>query len=193
LAAAERPAAPFVLAARLAAAPRSDAGFLAAAPCACFDSAFVEAAERPSCFNGFARRARSGPRDFLLAALAGTSRTRCATARRFRNGSIRWRRQIDTGSPSLRQPDRNGLLGRACSMLALAYVLDLLVHEFAGLGGRGFAFRLSFFARCNVALSGILTSVCSFTAHCLPESQCGLAGYVSADADARCRTTESPP
>jgi len=50
-AAAERPAAPFVLTALRAAADLSDAGLLAAAAWACFASAFFDAAAWPSCFN----------------------------------------------------------------------------------------------------------------------------------------------
>ena len=50
-AAVDRPVAPLVITALRAAAERADAGFLAAAECACFASAFFDAAEWPSRFN----------------------------------------------------------------------------------------------------------------------------------------------
>src|SRR6185436_10317611 len=77
-AAAERPAAPFVLTALRAAAARSEAGFLAAAARACVASAFFEAAAWPSCFNAcLVARDRAGetscsplcPARYALAAL----------------------------------------------------------------------------------------------------------------------------
>ena len=43
------------------------------------------------------------------------------------------RGQIDAGLASLRQSDRNRLLGRSCAVLAFTNVFDLLAHELAGL------------------------------------------------------------
>jgi len=51
-------------------------------------------------------------------------------------------RQLDAGTSSFREPDRNRLLGRPCAVLALANVLDLLTHEFSGLCGRRLALAL---------------------------------------------------
>src|SRR5512147_1959802 len=45
-------------------------------------------------------------------------------------------RQIDAGTPRLRETDGDGLLGRTGAVLALADVVDLLADELAGLGAR---------------------------------------------------------
>jgi len=72
---------------------------------------------------------------------------RCDCALRAATGSFRGRAfarrwQIDTGTPRLRQADRDGLLGRASAVLALADVVHFLVDEFAGLCARRLAFAL---------------------------------------------------
>jgi hypothetical protein len=45
---------------------------------------------------------------------------------------------------SLRQPDRDRLLGRAYAMLALTHVMDFLSHELTGLRGRRLSRALVF-------------------------------------------------
>src|SRR5262249_48609451 len=52
------------------------------------------------------------------------------------------RREIDAGTPRLRQADGDRLPGVACAMLAAADLLDLLAHELAGLRARRFSFPL---------------------------------------------------
>jgi hypothetical protein len=54
------------------------------------------------------------------------------------------RRQLDTGTPSLRKPDGNGLFRGPCPVLAFTDVMKLLAHEFTGLGRGGFAFPFIF-------------------------------------------------
>ena len=53
----------------------------------------------------------------------------------------RW--QSHSGPASLRQPDRNRLLGRACAVLSFADVMDLFANELTRLGRRGFSFALA--------------------------------------------------
>lgn len=50
--------------------------------------------------------------------------------RRFR------RRQLHSGSPRLRQTDRNSLFSVARAVLPLAHMMDFLAHEFARLTRR---------------------------------------------------------
>jgi len=73
--------------------------------------------------------------------LPGSSRPLGAVGGRFParlrgGGAFLGRRQPDAGPPRLGEADRDGLLGGAGPVLALADVMDLLPHELARLGGR---------------------------------------------------------
>src|SRR5262249_23070150 len=69
----------------------------------------------------------------LPLALAGFVSVLCALARAFAGAPLLRRRQVDAGAARLRQTDGNRLLGVACSVLALANLVDLGAHELAGL------------------------------------------------------------
>ena len=81
---------------------------------------------------------RALPRPRRLAPLRGGGAIRTCLPPRGRRGCGRWR-QLHAGAARLRQTDRNGLLRRAGAMLALAYVLHFLAHEFTRLGVGAFA------------------------------------------------------
>src|SRR5207237_7223903 len=59
-----------------------------------------------------------------------------------RRGALLRRREFDAGAPRLGETDRDRLFGRSRAMLALADVMHLLAHEFAGLSTRCFPFAL---------------------------------------------------
>src|SRR5579871_5527619 len=72
-------------------------------------------------------------------ALAGLIRVFGAFTRRFLRLAPARRRQVDACASRLREADRNGLLRRACAMLASADLANLLTDELAGLGRGGLA------------------------------------------------------
>ena len=59
-----------------------------------------------------------------------------------RGRGLLWRFQLHTGTPSLREADRDRLLRASRPVFSLANVLDLLAHEPAGLGARGLPLSL---------------------------------------------------
>ena len=131
LAAAERPAEPFVLAALRAAAARADAVRCEAARCACFESAArdtVRCGSRLSAFDT-ARETRGRRRVFRLpwpASYAYSALLRVlALTLPFPGGR--------------RATDGNRLLWRPRSMLTAANPANLLMYKFAGLRGGRFA------------------------------------------------------
>src|SRR5262249_10479050 len=69
----------------------------------------------------------------LALSLADLVRDLLAAAALPRHAAFARGRQVDAGSPRLRQPDRDRLLGRPRAVLALADVMDLLADELAGL------------------------------------------------------------
>src|SRR5262245_19282833 len=73
-------------------------------------------------------------------ALAGLIGVFGAPARRLLGPSFAGRRQIDTGAACFGEADGDGLPRRARAMLALADLVDLVLHEFAGLRARRLAF-----------------------------------------------------
>src|SRR5438132_12255828 len=62
----------------------------------------------------------------------------------FRYRSLFRRREIDAGPARLRQPDRNGLLGRAGAVLALPDMFHFLAHKFTRLSAGCLALALVF-------------------------------------------------
>ena len=122
-----RVAAAFTAAACRLAGPRLTADLRA-----CRANAVCDAAAVGSFFSAV-RVARERAADGFAAALA-----------RLARGLLRpgLRRQRDTRLARLRQPDRDGLLGRACAMLAFANVMDFLADELARLGRRRLALLL---------------------------------------------------
>jgi len=89
-------------------------------------------------FQSFQPRSRAFG-GWFHAALAFAIGAFGTTAGLFRNASPRRRTQLHSGTPGLRQSDRNGLFGRASAVLALANMMHLFANELAGLSARGFA------------------------------------------------------